>query len=270
MKFFLKLVLWISLTNITLISSISIAKASQKCKTIPGYVTTCDGTIVRTNNPRTGINECWHTKRWKPEMAVIGCDGKTDGVVEPAPFIIEPPSQKEVVMEDPPLAEPELQPEPVPILEPAPIPEPVPEPIAPPKLRVEQITLDIDTLFAFNKSKLSHAGRLKLDELSIEIKNQFSQVDSIVVTGHADRIGSNSYNMRLSRRRAAAVRNYLINSQVVTLEHIEVQAKGESEPVKDCSHISSRRRKRLIQCLAPNRRVIVEVTGLSIPQEVQQ
>ncbi len=52
----------------------------------------------------------------------------------------------------------------------------------------------------------------------------------IVLTGHADRVGSNSYNLRLSKRRADAVKRALARAGVAR-DTIMVQAIGESEPL---------------------------------------
>ncbi|KOR28915.1 hypothetical protein TI05_15990 [Achromatium sp. WMS3] len=72
----LKLALGVGLVAMPLISGISIA--AKQCKTIPGYVTTCDGTIVRTNKPESGINECWHTNRWDKKLGDDGCGNPLD------------------------------------------------------------------------------------------------------------------------------------------------------------------------------------------------
>ena len=52
----------------------------------------------------------------------------------------------------------------------------------------------------------------------------------IVVTGHADRSGSNAYNQRLSERRAQAVAAEL-ERRGVARNNITVQAFGESRPL---------------------------------------
>jgi OOP family OmpA-OmpF porin len=218
MKPLLKLALGASLTAIPFISGM--AMAGEACVTVPGYVTDCRGVIVRTDNPRLGINECWHTSEWTPEMAVVGCDGK----VAEVPRAIE-------------------------------IPAP----------RVEHITIGAEALFATASARLSSTGMMKLDEFSEKLRT-FSEVDSVVVTGHTDYRGSDSYNMDLSQRRAETVRNYLIDRQAVEPDRIEVRAMGESDPVVDCTGVSKRR---LAACLAPNRRVVIDVAGTSLPQEVQ-
>lgn len=52
----------------------------------------------------------------------------------------------------------------------------------------------------------------------------------IILTGHADRSGSSDYNFALSRRRADAVENTLIDMGLPASE-ISVEAKGETEPL---------------------------------------
>lgn len=78
-----------------------------------------------------------------------------------------------------------------------------------------QITLGADALFAFDRSDLasmSPEGRRRLDEIGKELRSV--DVERVRVIGHADRLGSASYNDRLSRQRAATVVTYLVNSGV--------------------------------------------------------
>ena len=77
----------------------------------------------------------------------------------------------------------------------------------------------------------------------------------MLITGHTDRIGDDKYNQRLSERRAAAVKKY-IASQGVEESRLHAVGKGEKEPVEACKGV---RGKKLIQCLQPNRRVVVEI-----------
>lgn len=85
--------------------------------------------------------------------------------------------------------------------------------------------------------------------------------DAVAVTGHTDRIGSQAYNLKLSARRADAVKAYLVESGIPAGA---VAAKGVNgaDPVtkpEDCK--GNKPTAKLIACLQPDRRVEVEVTG---------
>ena len=87
------------------------------------------------------------------------------------------------------------------------------------------------------------------------------QIGAVVVTGHTDRIGSLAYNQKLSERRAVVVKDYLI-SKGVDQKLIFWEGKAYKQPIpvtKFCDNKMGR--KQLIECLAPNRRVTVEVVG---------
>lgn len=129
-----------------------------------------------------------------------------------------------------------------------------PTPPAPPP---EKITLDAETLFAFDKATLRPEARATLDELATRITRQ-TKVLFIRVTGHADRIGSAEYNENLSRERANAVTEYLQKHTDLRDSKFQVQGMGETQPVVECKDSDST--ADLIKCLAPNRRVEIEVS----------
>ena len=89
------------------------------------------------------------------------------------------------------------------------------------------------------------------------------EVELVLITGHTDRIGSDNYNQKLSERRAVAVNDYLM-SQGIEERRLHTVGKGETEPVVDCKGV---RGKQLIQCLQPNRRVVVEIEVQSVMQQ---
>lgn len=136
----------------------------------------------------------------------------------------------------------------------APAPEPAPPPPAP---RPETITLDAKALFGFDKATLRPEARAKLDELARRITQQ-TKVHDISITGHADRIGSTDYNQRLSEERAQAVADYLQSSTDLRESKFQVRGVGESEPVVACEEQQG---DALIDCLQPNRRVVIEVSA---------
>jgi outer membrane protein OmpA-like peptidoglycan-associated protein len=127
-----------------------------------------------------------------------------------------------------------------------------------PAIAPAKTTLGADGLFRFDGRSLADLlpeGRRKLDALASDIKGSVKSVDTIRVTGYTDRLGSSAYNQALSLARANTVRDYLVQAGVPA-QSMQVQGKGESEPKVQCAQT---RRAELIDCLAPNRRVEIEV-----------
>ncbi|OSI36507.1 OmpA family protein [Neisseria dumasiana] len=120
-------------------------------------------------------------------------------------------------------------------------------------------TLSADALFAFDKSGLEDIqaeGRGQLDKLVGKLKKV--DLRTVRVVGHTDYLGSDSYNLALSARRAETVRQYLINSGIAA-KAVHAYGAGETEPVKQCADNGGQ--EALISCLQPNRRVEIEVEG---------
>ncbi|MGV0962228.1 MAG: OmpA family protein [Limnohabitans sp.] len=126
----------------------------------------------------------------------------------------------------------------------------------------KQINLAADTLFAFGKSSInsmSLTGRQSLDDLVRKIKSEYLSVDHINLIGHSDPLGNEAYNERLANERALTVRTYLL-SHGLPNTRITGQSKGAREPlVTTCSKVLS---PASVLCNQPNRRVIVEVSGV--------
>lgn len=172
---------------------------------------------------RNNYGECWRTGYWTPALAVPECE--------------------------PGMAKKEVK-----VVEKA-----APPPAGPEKPAFEKMTIQAETLFDFDKATLRPEGKAKLDEVVAKMQEAKS-VELVLVTGHTDRIGTAAYNQKLSERRAATVKNYLV-SKGVDANRIETVGKGESEPVTtDCKGgPENRRNKKLIACLQPDRRVVIEV-----------
>lgn len=114
------------------------------------------------------------------------------------------------------------------------------------------ITLSGDATFAFDSAELSPAGRASLARLADQLTAQ--PPARISITGHTDRLGSPAYNLDLSRRRAEAVRDYLIAAGVPATS-MRARGVGATEPLADCPELP---RAQLIDCLAADRRVVIE------------
>ncbi len=180
---------------------------------------------------RSGADLCWRTGYWSPAAASTAMAGE---------FPVGCECDSDIVAKDKCVA-------PV-----AAAPAPAPKPTA------EKIKLAADTLFDFDKAVLKPEGRSKLDQLAAQASDL--KLEVILAVGHTDRMGSEAYNQKLSERRAAAVKSYLV-SKGVDANRIYTEGKGESQPVTGDTCNNVRGRTALIDCLQPDRRVEVEVIG---------
>ena len=143
-----------------------------------------------------------------------------------------------------------------PVVTPAPTPTPAP---VPPTTR--RVNLSADTLFRFDRSSAADMlpqGRAELDALARALQSPEMQVQSLTIAGHTDRLGDEAYNDRLALQRANTVRDYLKAAGVRA--PMEVRSMGEREPVtRDCQGLQ--RSPRLVACLQPDRRVVVDFLG---------
>jgi outer membrane protein OmpA-like peptidoglycan-associated protein len=121
------------------------------------------------------------------------------------------------------------------------------------------VTLVWKEAFDFNRAALSPEVRAKIDADVLPKLKDFAEIRYINVQGHSDLLGSPAYNQALSEKRAAAVRDYLV-AQGADAEKIEIYGYGKTMPVKSCR--DAKRRKEIIECHAPNRRVQIEIQGL--------
>jgi OOP family OmpA-OmpF porin len=228
------------------ISALAVAadKAPKK-----GYLTDSANDVVKSN-----FGLCWHTGFWTPADAIDGCDGmlKKAAAVPlvtplpaptPEPYVDTPlssDSSSAVVPAAAAAAPSAAAPS-------AAEPSPATAAAAPSS---EKVTFEADTFFDFDKSVLKPAGKSKLSDLASKL--QGIDIEVVVATGHTDSVGSDSYNMKLSLRRANAVKAFLV-SKGIPADRIFTSGKGETTPVASNKTREGR---------AQNRRVEVEVVGL--------
>ena len=113
----------------------------------------------------------------------------------------------------------------------------------------QAVVIQADALFDFDKSVLRPDGRQSIDGALGKLKGV--DVEMVIATGHTDSVGSDAYNQRLSERRAAAVKDYLV-SKGIPAAKITTIGKGESQPVATNKTAEGRQK---------NRRVDIEFKG---------
>ena len=133
-----------------------------------------------------------------------------------------------------------------------------PAPVAKKVKTTQTHTLDAGVLFPFDSSKLSAEGQSAVSTV-VQSANQLEEPE-FEVYGYTDRIGSDAYNNKLSQKRADAVTAELQNNGVAAKVS---EGKGKANPVTGNKCDGVKGRKALIDCLAPDRRVEVVVSGLT-------
>ena len=192
-----------------------------------GYVIDQRGEVVRSGTyGATPGNDhlCWRDGYWTPALAIAECD----------PDLVK----KEV-------AAPEAKAAAAPV-------------VAPVKPVAEKITLAADALFDFDKAVLRDEGKSKLYDLASKAK--ILKIEVILAVGHADRFGKPAYNQKLSERRAAAVKDYLVSKGIET-NRVYTEGKGSTQPFTKPDECKGPKSKKVIACLQPDRRVNIEVIG---------
>jgi outer membrane protein OmpA-like peptidoglycan-associated protein len=112
-----------------------------------------------------------------------------------------------------------------------------------------------EVLFDTGKSTLKPGARERLAKVA-GIVLAYPDL-KLEIEGHTDAVGNETYNQRLSERRAANVRDYLIN-QGVGLNNVVARGFGEVRPIAPNTKSSGRK---------VNRRVELVVTGAAIGRQ---
>lgn len=140
-------------------------------------------------------------------------------------------------------------PEPKHVEAPPVVPAPAPQPVS--KLAHEELTIYFD----FNKDKLTPEDKTKLEQIADAV-NHSPKVTKVGIVGYTDEIGSDSYNNKLSVRRAKSAKAYLDTKMHIPANVLGLRGLGKQDPVADCKGAKSRKQK--IACMAKDRRVEIE------------
>ncbi|MDG6353629.1 porin OmpA [Glaesserella parasuis] len=131
---------------------------------------------------------------------------------------------------------------------------------AAPEVVTKNFAFSSDVLFDFGKANLKPASAQTLDAAHTEIVNLGLANPAVQVNGYTDRIGKDAANLTLSQKRAETVANYIV-SKGVNPANVTAVGYGEANPVTGNTCDAVKGRKALIVCLAPDRRVEIQVQG---------
>lgn len=165
----------------------------------------------------------------------IGCPGR-QLLDTPCPVPAPPAAVTAAAEPAPPAPEPAY----VAPLAPAPAAYVAPVPVPPQKLVLDGVNFD------FDKATLRQEDIAIIDK-DVTGLDKWGNVN-IEVAGHTDSRGSDKYNMKLSQRRAEAVRNYLI-SKGIAADRLTAKGYGESQPVADNATDEGRFKNRRVELI---------------------
>jgi len=101
-----------------------------------------------------------------------------------------------------------------------------------------------DVLFDVDKATLKLGATQNLSRLVVFLKEYPDR--QVLVEGHTDSSGSEAYNQQLSERRAASVKNFLVQRGVAS-QRINILGHGEHRPVATNATPEGRRMNRRVQ-----------------------
>lgn len=127
----------------------------------------------------------------------------------------------------------------------------------------QNAVVSADALFDFDKATLTAAGRATLEEFARQHRD--SELETISVTGHADRLGSARYNQTLSENRAAAVKSFLA-ANGIDARRVIASGAGSTRPVTQPNDCPGVKGSGVVDCLQADRRVDIELVRTRVAQ----
>jgi outer membrane protein OmpA-like peptidoglycan-associated protein len=91
------------------------------------------------------------------------------------------------------------------------------------------VPLSFLIIFEYNSAELTETAKKQLDGVAEAIKSSEFSGSRFAVEGHTDIIGSEPFNLDLSKRRAEAVRDYLVRQQGISASKLSAVGVGERD-----------------------------------------
>ena len=92
-----------------------------------------------------------------------------------------------------------------------------------------QPKIDLEIYFDFNSAAITPKAEPQLKELGKALLDPGLEKSVIVLSGHTDAKGSDSYNQELSERRAEAVKRYLVETLKVSPDNMNTAGYGRRD-----------------------------------------
>ncbi|MCR9276470.1 MAG: OmpA family protein [Pseudomonadaceae bacterium] len=118
----------------------------------------------------------------------------------------------------------------------------------------EEVTIDLSLEFDTDSAQLRNSHYAEIQTV-VSFMKQFSNTTA-VIEGHTDSRGAESYNQALSERRAASVRNYLVNEGDIASDRLTSRGYGESQPADTNDTAEGRQRNRRVSAVVSGKATV--------------
>jgi outer membrane protein OmpA-like peptidoglycan-associated protein len=122
---------------------------------------------------------------------------------------------------------------------------------APTPTTAGKTSIALNVFFESNSDKILPAFYADMDKLGKVLTDPQYSAYRVEIEGHTDSIGSDSYNQRLSQRRAESVKHYLTQRFPIASDRIAAKGFGESRPIASNDTLDGRGQNRRVEVVNP-------------------
>jgi outer membrane protein OmpA-like peptidoglycan-associated protein len=111
--------------------------------------------------------------------------------------------------------------------------------------------IDLEVYFDFGSATITSQAEPQLRELGAALADPKLKGATISINGHTDGVGGDAFNKRLSERRAAMIKGYLVDNYQLSATNVRAVGYGKSRLKNKADPSASENRRVEVVNLAP-------------------
>jgi outer membrane protein OmpA-like peptidoglycan-associated protein len=111
--------------------------------------------------------------------------------------------------------------------------------------------IDLEINFDFNSAAITSKAEPQLDELGAALSDPQLKQATISINGHTDGVGGDGFNKKLSERRAAMIKQYLVDNFHLSAANLRTVGYGKTRPKNQSDSTAPENRRVEVVNLAP-------------------